>query len=86
MHCSESKIDLVTCEPPKSHLELSEAFRDFDSDMDGRIDFVEFACLLAAMRLRISNPLALAEFLEIDRDGDGFIVFREFLSWWRARR
>ena len=85
MHSDESRLDAVDGGPRKSHLELDEAFRDCDGNSDGRIDFAEFACLVATMRRRMSHAHVLSGFRVIDRDDDGAIDFREFLSWWRAR-
>ncbi len=73
-------------EPPKSHLELSSAFRDFDHDHDGRIDFVGFAILVSVLGKELSHAKKMAEFHRIDRDRKGTIDFETFLSWWRTTR
>jgi Ca2+-binding EF-hand superfamily protein len=70
---------------PKSHLELSEAFREFDGDGDGLIDFAQFACLLSSLQFVRSHAQALEAFRLIDIDRDQAISFGDFLPWWRSK-
>jgi Ca2+-binding EF-hand superfamily protein len=70
--------------PPKSHLELSEAFREIDDNGDGRIDFPQFVRLLASLHVSMSRRRLIDAFRRIDGDGNSSVDFREFLSWWRA--
>jgi Ca2+-binding EF-hand superfamily protein len=82
---NEPHCELAVAEPQKSHLELNESFRDHDSNDDGRIDFVEFACLAANIHARLSHAHLIEGFRQMDSNRDGFIDFHEFLLWWRAR-
>jgi Ca2+-binding EF-hand superfamily protein len=70
---------------PKSHLELSELFREFDSNGDGRIDVTQYACLVSSLHVAMSHPQILDAFRQIDGDDKRTIDFVTFLRWRRAR-
>jgi calmodulin len=64
---------------------LREDFEHFDSNRDGRLEYGEFARLLAVLRAGVSEQEQRLGFHEIDEDRDGTIDFDEFLEWWDAR-
>jgi len=64
--------------------ELREDFEFNDNDNDGRIQFAEFAELMALLEADMDERDCRLGFREIDTDGDGAIEFDEFVAWWTA--
>jgi len=62
--------------------ELREDFEFNDGDNDGRIQFAEFAELMALLEADMDEHDCRLGFREIDTDGDGAIEFDEFVAWW----
>jgi acetyl-CoA synthetase len=62
--------------------ELREAFFYIDGNHDGRIEYVEFAKLLASLRSGITEAESHKGFNAIDTDRDGSIKFDEFAAWY----
>jgi Ca2+-binding EF-hand superfamily protein len=67
---------------PDSSAELRIAFTRYDEDGDGRINFGEFALLLAELGDELSHPEKLLAFDATDTNGDGVIDYDEFVAWW----
>jgi Ca2+-binding EF-hand superfamily protein len=67
---------------PDSRPELRVVFARYDEDGDGRINFGEFAELLADLGDELSHPEKLLAFDATDRNGDGVIAYDEFVAWW----
>ena len=61
---------------------LREDFEFNDGDNDGRIQFAEFAELMALLEADMDQQDCRLGFREIDTDGDGAIEFDEFVAWW----
>ena len=68
--------------PANSPTELQVIFARFDGDGDGRINFGEFADLLAEFGDELSHPEKLLAFEATDANGDGAIAYDEFVAWW----
>ena len=64
--------------------ELREAFAYIDSDRDDRIDYAEFAKLLASLKSSMTEHECRNGFDVIDVDRDGSVTFDEFAAWWIA--
>jgi acetyl-CoA synthetase len=64
--------------------ELREAFAFIDSDRDNRIDYAEFAKLLASLKSTMTEHECRHGFDVIDGDRDGSVTFDEFAAWWIA--
>lgn len=62
--------------------ELRQAFDKCDVDGNDRIASKEFLALLRALDSDLSVDECLLAFDLADSDGDGFISFDEFASWW----
>ena len=62
--------------------ELREDLEFNDGDNDGRIQFAEFAELMALLEADMDQHDCRLGFREIDTDGDGAIEFDEFVAWW----
>ncbi len=62
--------------------ELREAFAFIDANRDGRIEFVEFAQLLASQRRHMTEAQCRNAFESIDGDRDGCITFDELAAWY----
>jgi calcium-binding protein CML len=67
---------------PTGDPEIRIAFARYDEDGDGRINFGEFAELLAELGDELSHPEKLLAFDATDTNGDGVIAFDEFAVWW----
>jgi calcium-binding protein CML len=67
---------------PDARPELRVAFARYDEDGDGRINFGEFALLLAELGDELSHHEKLLAFDATDTNGDGVIDYAEFTSWW----
>jgi acetyl-CoA synthetase len=63
-------------------VELRESFALIDKDRDGRIDYDEFAKLLASLKSGLTEPEMRGGFAILDTDHDGAIAFDEFAAWW----
>ena len=70
---------------PRSHLELREAFDEFDGDEDDRVDRQEFAELVVYLEGAVDGDEAEVEFDELVGDPDATVAFSTFLAWWRRR-
>jgi len=64
--------------------ELREAFAFIDSDRDNRIDYAEFAKLLASLKSSMTEHECRHGFDVIDGDRDGSVTFDEFAAWFIA--
>jgi Ca2+-binding EF-hand superfamily protein len=64
--------------------ELREDFEFNDGDGDGRIDYGEFAELMALLDEEMDDSACRIGFREIDADRDGAIEFDEFVAWWTS--
>lgn len=62
----------------QSGLSLEEAFRFFDSDQNGLIEFEEMARGFNAMKIRLPRQDLKALFAVMDKDGNGTISIEEF--------
>lgn len=68
--------------PPTAPPALRVTFARYDEDGDGRINFGEFAEMLAELGDELSHPEKLLAFDATDRNGDGVIAYDEFIAWW----
>lgn len=66
------------------HRELKEEFVLADRDLDGRIDYEEFARLMSGLDAGMSATDLRIGFHEVDTDADGLIDLCEFVEWWSA--
>jgi acetyl-CoA synthetase len=64
--------------------ELREDFAFIDADRDDRIDYPEFARLLASLKSGMTEDECHKGFAIIDVDRDGSVTFDEFAAWWIA--
>lgn len=65
--------------------DISESRRVFamcDLNGDGFIDQHEFHVLLKALDGDVSRAECLLNFELVDTAGDGYIEFKEFVTWW----
>ena len=60
--------------------EMKEAFKIFDRDGDGYIDFKELKQVVTSMGEPLSPTAADALFKEADINGDGKLDFNEFIK------
>jgi Ca2+-binding EF-hand superfamily protein len=63
--------------------EIRKEFDFFDKDKNGQIDISEFIELLTILAPKTKASSVKEGFGLIDTNGDGFIDFEEFLSWWQ---
>ena len=68
-----------------SSTELRENFNHFDGNSDGKIDFAEFAHLMAALETAASDEELAIGFQAIDTDGSGQVELDEFSNWFNSR-
>lgn len=66
--------------------ELRAAFDRFDTDGDGTIDADEFARLLDAIGVKMTDNEVYVGFHAIDINASGRIDFGEFRQWWTKRK
>jgi Ca2+-binding EF-hand superfamily protein len=59
---------------------LTEAFNNFDSSADGRIDFNEFSKAWSSLGLSDDKQGLHLKFNKVDRDGSGYIDLDEFIT------
>ena len=59
-----------------------KVFEACDLNGDGFLDQGEFHVLLQALDGDVSREEMLLDFEVADTTGDGYIEFREFVTWW----
>jgi calmodulin len=59
-----------------------KVFEACDLNGDGFLDQGEFHVLLQALDGDVSREEMLLDFEVADTTGDGYIEFREFMTWW----
>lgn len=64
--------------------EIKGHFDFFDKDNNGSIDLAEFTELLQILSPDSDDKQAQKGFELIDTNGNGYIEFNEFLSWWKT--
>ena len=67
---------------PEQIEEIKENFDLFDTDNNGIIDYSEFAKLIEAIGLKLSDDELKKGFQTVDTDQNGKIEFDEFVAWW----
>ena len=62
--------------------DIEELFDTADENDDDQVTLKEFRGLMRKVDGRMHDNAVLANFLQIDTNGDGHIGFAEFRSWW----
>ncbi len=68
---------------PEKIAEIRKEFEYFDSDKNGQLDLPEFIEMLTVFSPKTKASHVEEGFNMIDDNGDGYIDFEEFLSWWQ---
>ena len=69
---------------PKTR-ELNEAFRMFDRDKDGLINYIELGYVLQSQGFNLSNQELIDMISDVDENEDDKITFEEFLILMHSR-
>ena len=69
---------------PKAR-ELNEAFRMFDRDKDGLINYIELGYVLQSQGFNLSNQELIDMISDVDENEDDKITFEEFLILMHSR-
>jgi Ca2+-binding EF-hand superfamily protein len=59
-----------------------KVFEACDLNGDGLLDQIEFHVLLQGLDGDVSREESLLDFEAADTAGDGYIEFKEFVTWW----
>lgn len=62
--------------------DIEELFDRSDENHDDQVTLKEFRGLMLELDRHMLENAVLANFLQIDTNGDGHIGFAEFRSWW----
>jgi Ca2+-binding EF-hand superfamily protein len=62
--------------------DIEELFDKADQNRDDDVTLTEFRGLMLELDRHMLDNVVLANFLQIDTNGDGRIGFAEFRSWW----
>ena len=60
------------------------AFKSFDKDHDGKITNYEFRYILTQLADKFTDEECDILFKECDLDNDGYLVYQDFINFWRG--
>ena len=60
------------------------AFKSFDKDHDGKITNYEFRYILTQLADKFTEEECDLLFKECDLDNDGYLVYQDFINFWRS--
>ena len=79
-------MDLLSSKISERFTKLADAFKFFDSSMDGSLNFKEFKEGLERVRMKVHDSDARLIFAALDSSGNGELSYQEFCELSEERR